>query len=59
MLAGLVAARTAPGLYVHHSHCLDRDSLNEDSAALHDLAAAVRSSEALGALRPLISPPTR
>ncbi len=63
VLAGFFAVQVlSPGLYFDHSHYVDRSTLNEDSAALaarhgaalHDLTVAVRASEALGGLRPLI-----
>ena len=63
VLAGFFAVQVlSPGLYFDHSHYVDRSTLNEDSAALaarhgaalQDLTVAVRASEALGGLRPLI-----
>ena len=63
VLAGFFAVQVlAPGLYLDHSGYLDRSTLTDDSvlltkahgAALADLTAAVRGSEALGALRPQV-----
>lgn len=63
VLAGFFAVQVlSPGLYFDHSHYVDRSKLREDSAelaaqhgaALHDLAGAVRASDALRGLRPLI-----
>jgi FMN reductase len=63
VLAGFFAVQVlAPGLYLDHSGYVDRTTLLEDSAALAaahgsallDLAAAVRGSAALGALRPQV-----
>jgi FMN reductase len=52
----------SPGLYFDHGAYLDRNTLNEDSAALTaahgaalaDLTAAVRSSKSLGTITPQI-----
>jgi FMN reductase len=63
VLAGFFAVQVlAPGLYLDHGGYVDRTTLTEESAALaashgaalHDLAVAVRSSSALGALRPQV-----
>ncbi|MGY1594079.1 NAD(P)H-dependent oxidoreductase [Geodermatophilus sp. SYSU D00708] len=63
VLAGFFAVQVlAPGLYLDHGGYVDRTTLTEDSAALaaahgaalHDLTVAVRSSPALGALRPQV-----
>ena len=63
VLAGFFAVQVlAPGLYLDHSGYVDRTTLTEQSAALagahgaglRDLAAAVRSSAALAALRPQV-----
>ena len=61
VLSGFFAVQVlAPGLYLDHSGYVDRTTLDEGSvavtaahgAALADLAAAVRGSAALAALRP-------
>jgi FMN reductase len=63
VLAGFFAVQVlAPGLYLDHSAYLDRGTLTEDGvslaaahgAALADLTAAVRGSQALGVLRPQV-----
>jgi FMN reductase len=63
VLAGFFAVQVlAPGLYLDHAAYVDRTTLTEQSAelaaahgaALLDLATAVRSSDALRALEPLI-----
>lgn len=63
VLAGFFAVQVlAPGLYLDHSGYLDRSTLTDDSrelarghgAALADLAAAVRASAAIAALRPQV-----
>lgn len=63
VLAGFFAVQVlSPGLYLDHSAYLDRTTLDDASkdltaahgAALVDLAAAIRSSAALAAMRPLI-----
>lgn len=63
VLAGFFGVQVlAPGLYLDHSGYADRSTLSEDSvaltaahgAALADLAAAVRASAAMGALRPQV-----
>ena len=63
VLAGFFAVHVlSPGLYLDHGGYVDRTTLTEGSAelaarhgaALHDLAVAVRSSDALSGLRPLI-----
>lgn len=63
VLAGFFATQVlAPGLYFDHSGYLERTVLTEDNkalaraygAALVDLTTAVRTSEALAALRPQI-----
>jgi FMN reductase len=63
VLCGFFAVQVlAPGLYLDHSGYVDRSTLTEDSvaltaahgAALADLAAAVRGSAAIGALRPQV-----
>lgn len=63
VLSGFFAVQVlAPGLYLDHSGYVDRTTLSDDSialtaahgAALAYLAAAVRGSAALGALRPQV-----
>ena len=63
VLAGFFAVQVlAPGLYLDHSGYLDRSTLTDDSkelarthgAALADLAAAVRASASIAALRPQV-----
>lgn len=63
VLAGFFAVQVlAPGLYFDHGGYVDRSTLTQDSAALAaahgsallDLTVAVRSSQALGALRPQV-----
>jgi len=63
VLAGFFAVQVlSPGLYLDHGGYVDRNTLTEESAALaashgaalHDLTVAVRSSPALGALRPQV-----
>lgn len=63
VLAGFFAVQVlSPGLYFDHSAYVDRTTLTSDNialaaeygAALHDLTAAVRKSDALRALRPQI-----
>jgi len=63
VLAGFFAVQVlSPGLYFDHGAFVDRSTLSEDSAelaaahgaALSDLAAAVRASDALQAITPQI-----
>jgi FMN reductase len=63
VLAGFFAVQVlSPGLYFDHGGYVDRSTLTEDSAALAaahgaalvDLAAAVKSSEALQAITPQV-----
>ncbi len=63
VLAGFFAVQVlSPGLYLDHGGYVDRTTLTDDSAALAaahgaallDLTVAVRSSAALGALRPQV-----
>ncbi|OLT13868.1 NADPH-dependent FMN reductase [Pseudonocardia sp. CNS-139] len=63
VLAGFFAVQVlSPGLYFDHGNYVDRNTLNEDSAALAaahgaalaDLATAVRASGALQAITPQI-----
>ena len=63
VLAGFFAVQVlAPGLYFDHGNYVDRSTLNEDSAALAaahgaalaDLAAAVKNSDALRTITPQI-----
>jgi FMN reductase len=63
VLAGFFAMQVlSPGLYFDHGGYVDRSTLNEDSAALTaahgaalaDLAAAVKTSDALQAITPQI-----
>jgi FMN reductase len=63
VLAGFFAVQVlSPGPYLDHGGYVDRSTLTEDSvaltaahgAALHDLTVCVRSSDALGAMRPLV-----
>jgi FMN reductase len=63
VLAGFFAVQVlSPGLYLDHSAYVDRITLTDENAALTaahgaalaDLTAAVRGSEAIGALRPQV-----
>ena len=63
VLAGFFAVQVlSPGLYFDHGAYVDRGTFTDEStaltaahgAALHDLAVAVRASEAIGALRPQV-----
>ncbi|MEV1293378.1 NAD(P)H-dependent oxidoreductase [Pseudonocardia sp. NPDC049635] len=63
VLAGFFAVQVlSPGLYLDHSGYLDRNTLTDESAelaaahgrALADLTAAVRSSEALRSITPVV-----
>ena len=63
VLAGFFAVQVlSPGLYFDHDAYVDRGTFTDEStaltaahgAALHDLAVAVRASEAIGALRPQV-----